>query len=83
MVADALQFGIRGALLRLRWNPIRLLPGVFLGLIPIFFCGIHSIPTVFFGNKMTEVGLTACLKKMPVSPDDVVVTGRREIAAVA
>ena len=55
----------------------------FLGLCPIILLGIFSIPAVLFGDKMTEIGLTECLNKIPVAPEDIVVTGRGEAAAVA
>ncbi len=70
----------------LRLKPKHSVPGLgilLLGLAPVIFCGIHSIPASLFGNKMTETGLNECLKKIAVSPDDIVVTGRSEMAAAA
>lgn len=76
-------FGYGVLLLRPGLRPFSALRLAFLGLIPVVFSGIFSIPSVLFGDKMTEIGLTECLEKVPVAPDDLVVTGRSEAAAVA
>ena len=74
-------------LLVLRKSPA-LAPGkrlaiLLFGLIGPVVCGLAAIPGPLFGDRMTGIGLAECLRQVPVSPDDVVLTGRSEMAAVA
>ena len=53
------------------------------GLIPLAVLISAVLPVSLFGDKMTETGLKACLKILPVAKEDFVVTGRTEMAAAA
>lgn len=81
LVIYCLVYGL--ILFRLKCKIISMLQKIFLGLIPILLLGIFSIPSSFFGDKMTSIGLGNCLKQLPVSQDDIIITGRSEMAAVA
>jgi len=66
-----------------RLAPGKQLAALTFGIIAPVIAGLAALPVPLFGDRMTGVGLAECRRQVPVSPDDVVVTGRSEMAAVA
>ncbi len=69
-------------LLRLKWfSPLKGLAILLIGLIPLIFCGVNSLPTAALGDKTTEIGLEKCFQVFPPAQGDLVLIDRSLMAA--
>ncbi len=68
---------------RSRIQPLKELALLLAAIVPIIFCGLHSLPTAALGNKATEIGLVNCSNFMVPKPNDLIVVDRGVMAAAS